>query len=274
LIHAGKIQARPKDATADNEIYHPWVSVRFSDGELQDTINAFDDLVKAIESRINTTPDLDGQQSPIIEEHVLDNTNIHRDCFARAFLSKARRPNFTFVAPGISLLDPDTFGSDNVFPIITDEYYTKTTPPIRILEAKGYDNSADTANPPFGLPYNKLRHVPCGLYIPNAALTSDTVEEASARLVLPFRLGNNNYARKFDTSKFYNAVDLYQPGFNAFSGDWITCVRLMRVFDSWRQNVESGEWKVGPDGVMDDINKFKDADTEQGWERYYLAPDW
>jgi hypothetical protein len=274
MIHVKKIQAMPKGTTADNEIYHPWVSVWFSDAQLEDTINAFNGLVKAIESGVNAPSSLGNHQGQIIEDYVLDNTNIPRDCFARAFLSKARRPNFTFVAPGISLPDPDTFGSDNVIPIITDEFHTKTVPPIRILDAKGHLSSADTAAPPFDLPYNKIRHVPCGLHIPNADLMSDTVEEASARLVLPFRLGNNNYAWKSDTSRFYNAVDLYQPGFNAFSGDWLTCVRLIRVFDSWRHNVESGEWQVGPDGVIDDINKFKDADTEQRWERYYLAPDW
>jgi hypothetical protein len=86
--------------------------------------------------------------------------------------------------------------------------------------------------------------------------------------------GTNSYARKSDTSRFCNAVDLYQPGFNAFSGDWTTCVRLSRVFDSWRRDVESGEWRVSLDGVMDDIAKFRDADTEEKWERYYLAPDW
>jgi hypothetical protein len=274
MIHAGKVQARPKNTTADNEIYYPWVSSRFSDGQLQDTINAFDGLVKAIESRVNAAPDLERQQSPIIEEHVLDNTNIPQDCFARAFLSKARRTNFTFVAPGISLPNPETFGADNVFPTITDEYHTKIIPLIRILDTRGYVSATDTATAPFDLPYNKLRHVQCGLYIPNAALTSDTVEEASARLVLPFRLGNNNYARKSDTSRFHNAVDLYQPGFNAFSGNWSTCVRLVRIFESWKNNIESGEWQVGPDGVMDDIARFKDADTEQGWGNYYLTPDW
>jgi hypothetical protein len=274
MILTRKVQARPKDSTADNETYYPWVSVRFGDGQLQDTINAFNALVKAIESRTRLPRDLEEHQSPIIEEHVLDNTNIPRNCFARAFLSKARRPNFTFIAPGLTLPNPETFGSDNVFSIITDKFYIKTTPPIRILEAKGHVNSADTATPPFDLPYDRLGPVPCGLYVPNADLTSDNIQEASARLVLPFTLGSNSYARKSDTSRFHNTVDLYQPGFNTFSGDWITCVRLVRVFDSWRNNIESGEWQVDPDGVMDDITKFKDADTEQGWERYYLTPDW
>jgi hypothetical protein len=146
--------------------------------------------VEAIEARRNVPPDVGEHQSPIIEENVLNNTNIPRDCFARAFLSKARRPNFTSIAPGISLPNPEAFGSDNVFPTITDEFHSKTIPPIRILEAKGHVSSADTVTPPYDLPYNKLRRVPCGLYIPNADLTSDNIEEASARLILPFLLRN------------------------------------------------------------------------------------
>lgn len=106
---------------------------------------------------------------------------------SRAFLSIARRPKFNFIAPGISLPDPEAFGSDNVLPSITNESYPKTIPPIHILDAKGYVNSADTT-PPFGPPGDKLSPVPCGLYIPNTELTSDTIEEASARLVLPFIL--------------------------------------------------------------------------------------
>jgi hypothetical protein len=134
MILAGKVQARPKGTTADNEIYYPWVSVRFSDGQLQDTINAFNGLVEAIESRANLTPDLGEHQSPIIEEHILDSTNIPQDCFARAFVTKARRPDFTFVAPGISLPNPETFGAHNVFPTITDEYHIRIIPPIRFLK--------------------------------------------------------------------------------------------------------------------------------------------
>ncbi|KAF7629425.1 hypothetical protein AFLA_013141 [Aspergillus flavus NRRL3357] len=38
--------------------------------------------------------------------------------------------------------------------------------------------------------------------------------------------------------------------------------------------VEAGEWKIGDDGVIDKIQRFKDADTEMHWYKYCIPPSW
>ncbi|KAE8307476.1 hypothetical protein BDV41DRAFT_584472 [Aspergillus transmontanensis] len=65
---------------------------------------------------------------------------------------------------------------------------------------------------------------------------------------------------------------LYQSGLNGFGDRGM--VQLDKVLLRWAQMVEDGEWEIGKDGVVDKIERFKDADTEMHWYKYCLPPSW
>lgn len=101
------------------------------------------------------------------------------------------------------------------------------------------------------------------------------------RLVLPYGIGAYGFARKSDGARFgentedkgvvqakNTFADLYQPGYHPFIEGW--SVSLASVLKSWLERVESGDWKVNKDGIMDGINEWKKADTSSGWGKYVI----
>jgi hypothetical protein len=51
-------------------------------------------------------------------------------------------------------------------------------------------------------------------------------------------------------------------------------MQLHKVLLNWALMVENGHWEVGEDGVVDSIEKFKEADTKQNWRKYWIPPSW
>jgi hypothetical protein len=94
--------------------------------------------------------------------------------------------------------------------------------------------------------------------------------------VLQFRIGVNCYARTSDGTRFGenkqdtqvngndSFADLYQPGHQSFPE------RLSSVLTSWLDMVQRGDWKVGANGVMGGVDKWKKADTEESSEKYVV----
>ena len=138
-----------------------------------------------------------------------------------------------------------------------------------------YTLSDDMHDRPFyELCYHAVKTMPAGLYIPDANLRSSIVcDDGLARLVLPFRIGANSFARKSDNSRFCNGSSLYELGYPPLGGD-PRAQRLVKVFESWTRMVESGEWRIGEDGVAEEVEMFREADTEGNWAKYWIAPSW
>lgn len=61
---------------------------------------------------------------------------------------------------------------------------------------------------------------------------------------------------------------LYQPGFNHISLG--LKVKLEMIFKNWTEKVQKGEWTIDADGVTGGAEKFKEADTEEHWDKYVI----
>lgn len=84
-------------------------------------------------------------------------------------------------------------------------------------------------------------------------------------------MGANGYALRADGTALdpENGVfELYQLGRHPC----MPChgTQLYMVLDSFARSVAEGLWKVGADGLNEPDTIFKDADTEEGSERYRL----
>ena len=91
---------------------------------------------------------------------------------------------------------------------------------------------------------------------------------------MPFAVGRNGFARKSDGQRFESRAELYQHGYKSFGGEATRAQRLVRILEKWTEMVESGEWEVDEGGVRGGIGKYREADTEEGWRRYWIAPEW
>lgn len=68
------------------------------------------------------------------------------------------------------------------------------------------------------------------------------------------------------------SMELYQQGYNPFT----VChdVQLKHVIQRWITMVESGYWEVNSQGVAGGIEKWREADTEEHWQKYQLPLRW
>ena len=298
LIHIGKVVASPhkEPALFDFEKIGPWEWRPYSDAQVTTCVAEWDRLCQAIEARISqpSNPPLTGTDAdnsePLVASSVLDAASVPNPSFARSFLTRARRPQFRYIAPGLLLPPADSAGfvAAQPFSILPRSEYaappvclfpadigdqrpiqlTRTTSPF--LQSDFYSTSTETCTP---------SRVSAGLYTEAVERNGLDVAEEGFRLLLPFTFNDdwdkNVGARKSDGSLVDRGrfSELFQHGYKPFGGDYYRSQRLERLLGCWRKLVEKGVWSVRADGVEGTIDTFKDAESDR-WENYYIPPTW
>jgi len=282
-LRKGKITAGPDGVKLKNEKYGPWMYHSYSCQQVEDTVAAFNRLVVAIESRIPAARRRCPTSTPILSHKTLDEASVPNPSFARSFLASIRLPSFKFIAPGLHVLTPERFVENQLFTTIHDEDDPLAIPPVLLFCATltfrlARDERLEQQNL-FGPMYTSAlqgKDIPAGIYTDAISRGQPDTAEEGFRLVLPYPIGENGFARQSDGSLIGDDKwkDLYQHGCKPFGGDWSRAQRLERLFDNWRKMVENGLWEVDDDGVTGGIKKFKEADTEAHWKDYWIEPDW
>lgn len=263
--------------------YDPWVLVPYSDVVLEETIDAFNGLVVAIEARLPKAiaMNTDDIVHVLVDEDVLQSI-IPSQRFAYNFLRRARRPQFQYIAPGLQVPTSSTISLQPFRSLVDDD--SGEGAPVLLFRSK--HNDVDSCNAfttggedvPFPWPFNQLSTYPVGLYLSTSSSSSTTEDEL--RLILPFGIGSNGYARKSDGSRFGENrgskdveakdtfADLYRPGYQPFSESHEQ--RLVRVLKSWHGMVERGDWEIDQNGVAGGLDVWRKVDTELQWEKYVI----
>ncbi|KAK7959265.1 uncharacterized protein PG986_004119 [Apiospora aurea] len=113
LIRIGKVAVVPEHApdrllgSGDGL----WKWRPYGEGQVATCVGAWDRLCNAIEARIISAPgggsdSADMERKALLAPSVLDAAAVPARCFARDFLTRARRPRFQCIAPGL-LLPPE-----------------------------------------------------------------------------------------------------------------------------------------------------------------------
>jgi hypothetical protein len=232
MIKLGKVQAVPEGYHSPNGKYDPWIMVPYSQQQLEATVQSFNSLVDAIESRMpaqsvsSRLPDLPQtlltevqSAPPLLSPQVLDAVCIPPG-FAYSFLSKARLPSFRHIAPGLSLPTRATLISQPLAAVHPepesweeqDPLNPMRLPPILLFSSsKNYETWADSrGNPiddrfvhrPFSWPYSEVGSYPAGLYLTPVNRHYDVEFEDAVTFVLPFPIGGFGYIRTADGARF------------------------------------------------------------------------
>lgn len=296
LIHLGKalVTASPRDEPGlfGNEKIGPWEWRPYSEAQVSDCLAAWNGLCEAIERRIpSTSCESDtGSSRPLSSSSALDAASIPNPCFARSFLTRARRPRFHYIAPGLILppADAAAFAAMQPFTGLPRSHDAVIPPVCLFPAAPGEREVALTASSsPFCndfRPTSAKSHVPSKV---SAGVYSESVERDSGHdyaeegfwLLLPYGFDNNwgalDGARKSDGSLIVRGklADLFQHGYKPFGGDYYRPQRLERLLEWWCKLIEEGIWPVGPEGVQGTIDTFKDAGTAR-WKDYIIPPTW
>ena len=245
---------RATGATRGVYSYNPWTLVAYCEQDLKETLKHWNMLVQAIEDRQPAEQIDHPVRCGLFSKDDLRQAGLQEDRFAWKFFQRARKPNFTYLGPGLRLPTPEELAA-NPFLAVQREVSPKLVP-IPILcgdeTAKNWSIRA-------------VERVPWGLYLDVFEPGGNCPFEDGCRLVLPYDLGANSYACTADGNAMSGHADLYQIGHNPFMPDHST--QLLAVLIQFYGHVKTGMWKVGPNGVDEQSDAFKEADTDMArWQ--------
>lgn len=296
MVDVGKVQAVEPQVEVLNEKFDPWIILGYSESLLKDTLEAWDTLLSAVESRQGPAASADEADEPLLPVTVLDAAAVISG-FARAFLTQARRPSFQLIAPGLSVptassftrqpfrsVEPDPPNEDADDPTIQFPILLFASPDT-FRSPPGSSDALTGRDLPFQWPWCQVDAYAAGLYLTDSDGESLSFDDG-VRLVTPFGLGAHGYARTADGARFgENKEDrgplgrpglsfhsLFQSGYSPFIESHE--VRLAQVLRAWTRLVERGVWEVGPDGILSGVDKWHEADTAARWEDYIIPISW
>ncbi|KAI6903671.1 hypothetical protein D0869_13674 [Hortaea werneckii] len=243
----------------------PWTIVPWTAQDLEETLNVWAAAMEMIEEKMQLG---DAERTDgLLDAATLDAAKIP-DGFAREFLTQARRPRFNFIAPGLRVPLREEFVRQPFTGLTPEE---DAIPPILLFRN---DQTAQTEGiwwfGEFTHKYNHLSidapECPCGLYFSLCVRTSGYPQEDGCNIVLPFEF-ENGFAKKSDGTPVERTCDLLQAGKNPYHEDHPAALRAF--LETVRENVESGHWTVDEHGVAGGLDVWKQADTEEHWDKYF-----
>ncbi|ROT42460.1 hypothetical protein SODALDRAFT_326619 [Sodiomyces alkalinus F11] len=220
--------------------------------DLELAIAGWDTLREAIQNRL---PHADGsslrEEKPPIPSEILHDLKV--SSFARAFLAKAKRPSFTFVAPGIT-----SFTTESIVELYAAE--PPTSPRLTAdLDLDGGDEYASLILPAVGNP------------VPEPAPGNRHFEKGwgNAKNTVLRRAGLYVNRRSYGSDGDDVVLITHEGVDDAFKHHgrrpWgpYRMFSLSEMLFAWAGLVEDGIWEVGPDGVSTPASWLTDPETEQ-----------
>ncbi|KAI1401066.1 hypothetical protein F4819DRAFT_342276 [Hypoxylon fuscum] len=297
LIRLGKVTASPRDMPAlfASEKIGLWEWRPYSEAQVAACVRAWDRLCEAIEARIlplllPTSATTDAvEPEPLVAPYALDAASVPKPCFARAFLSRARRPQFRCIAPGLLLPSADApeFAASQSFTRLPRD--AQAIPPVCFFPAARGELKADLTglSNPFCNNFRAMSadspvptQVPAGVYSESVERNVFDNAEEGFRLLLPYGLEGDRGAASAGAQESDGSfvqrgavAELFQHGYKPFGGDYYRPQRLERLLDHWCKLVDQGIWSVGSQGVEGTIDTFREADTTH-WRDYVISPTW
>ncbi|KAK4495812.1 hypothetical protein PRZ48_013080 [Zasmidium cellare] len=211
-------------ARRTKKCFDPWVMVPYTSADVEIALAAWDCLVGAIESRLTQPP----CQKPhecrerLYSLKTLRRAGLRQDSFAFSFLSRAPKPAFKNVAPGLRLLTAQEFERQPFQDVVLG--VTCSTPPVLLLRgdpAAGKEQALDLG-----------RGTTASLYLKSCNADEAFPFENVVKITGPCR----------DLSL---KQDLEVDELGVFPRAQLLHIVLERFSDL----IESGQWTVGPDGV-------------------------
>ncbi|KAI0531833.1 hypothetical protein GGR58DRAFT_214510 [Xylaria digitata] len=298
LVHLGKITASLRDTPAlfGGEKIGPWEWHSYSEAQVSSCLGAWDQLCDTIGAQIKlpsppptSTTITTVESQSLLSRDALDGASVPSPCFVRSFLTRARRPRFRYIAPGLLLPPVDAQEFAATQPFTTLPRASCAIPPICLFLAVVGEREVDLTQPsnPFYIRFRAESaespvpsRIPAGVYSEPVERNAFDNTEEGFRLLLPYGLegdvGNESVgARKSDGSfvRKGEVAELFQHGYKPFGGDYYRPQRLERLLDHWCKLVNEGVWSVGSQGVEGNIDTLREADTTR-WRDYVIPPTW
>jgi hypothetical protein len=226
----------------------PWGWASWTKADLEDALEAWNDLISAINDRLPEPYSEPLTHTSLFEVEDLRAAAVEEGSFAWEFYSKACRPHFQFLGPGLQIVSREQ------------------------LLAAPFKRAWEEQKPQGGLHSPELFPLPIllgsqlakcwadcyqyevgsvswGLYLDMLHVRTLTCPyDDAARLVLPYEFDGTTSARTLDGRPATGNADLYQIGTNPFEIHRAT-TQLWQMLKNFTAHVDAKEWKVDANGV-------------------------
>ena len=293
MIETGKMVALPDDAEDEFEGQlrkHPWALRPYVERNVDLAVEEFGRLVDAIATRTPQITVVSKIEAPLIEAETLDALGLPA-AFLRSFLSRAPRPPFKHIAPGLTF--PTSFTLHSLMRTLNpdESMYRNEDIAAHDLSALLFPASPrEYVTPPYGKDIQgsainmlSLNHKRAGLYLSSQ---NPQYNDWANGVVLVLSLavgGENGWARTADGKPLLDASEesytgIYQSRHNPFVDNHP--VALDRVLRSWTKMVEMALWEVDEEGVVGGegrfhaMEKWREVDLESRHAAYMLDMHW
>jgi hypothetical protein len=276
----------PGFGDGDSLVTQGWRVEEWTGKELEDALEIWDNLVDAITKRLpgreeeaenDGEPQQEDMDACLISSDILEQHPVIPP-FARAFLSRAKKPTFTSIAPQINIpneafihrigaqlqelhsADALTFRRHDTAYLPYFLLFPWRTPGFNFVDQSNRNKWKNRTGQSHALDNR------AGLY-----LIPDETQARTISLLLPFQLGANGHVLRSDGAKVERERSgqdvLYQHGecFPFLPGHGTP---LAAVLASWWGQVENETWPVDENGVVGGEDTWKEADTEENAEDY------
>lgn len=242
--------------------------------EVEMALDTWDSLVESIASKMPGSPSTETDEV-LIPLSVLDQQP-SIPLFARAFLSRAKKPPFKMIAP--ELLVPDEGFVHRVGAQLAKRYGPATESlQLRCPTANFLLFPWTTTGVPFASMDEEDRWVRnrrllddrAGLYLSPVEVMTNNVT-----MLLPFPIGQRRYVLRSDGETNARAEHdvLYQHGVCNWALPYHGGTTLGAVLSTWYDLVQSGTWPVDANGVAGGDGRWRLADTREHAEKF--RADW
>ncbi|KAL2819551.1 hypothetical protein BDW59DRAFT_165004 [Aspergillus cavernicola] len=294
MINEEKVQTISEDqaklvkSNPSCQVVEQWIIHHYTKTDLERATTAFKRLVEVIESRILHRANSTFIKLPWHDPATFSNQDILPPfSFAHKFLKAISncKVRFRYIAPGVRFPTVPEFQDQPITDFVTSPHnHHGQFPgncPLRVLQIDDAEQQPIAYDRGFG-----LRNIAAGFYIHPVVEHWPLFWSNGCRLLLPFGIGSSGYARQsngepFGVTDYIDKDpkprdahgDLYQGGMtNGITNFHL--VQIDKVLNNWADQVERGDWEVDEDGVAGGIDKFREADTEAHWQKYWIPPSW
>lgn len=297
MIDEGKVEAVTDDRADylmgelnSRWVDRPWVIHQYTAADVARAVAAFKRPVTAIHTWMPEDDSKDNKSTDWMDLPWLDPATLAQQnvlpplTFAHEFLAAIAhiRIQFRCIAPGLRFPTVSEFLDQ---PITDFEASARNDVgqfpgncPLKIFQV-----ICDQPVPGPHIPHWTDLNFPAGFYIYPVVQEPPLCYRNGCHLALPFAIGEKGHARKSNGEPFgrddrdfvpeprNEHAGLYQPGLTDGLGDYHD-VQLDKVLNNWAERVEMRDWDIDQDGVVGGIEKFREADMEDCWDKYWIAP--
>ncbi|KAF2224593.1 hypothetical protein BDZ85DRAFT_104354 [Elsinoe ampelina] len=231
----------------------PWAIVPYTSDDLNLALDRWQALVQAIEDRQSPSAQDTPTSNGIFSVETLKAAGLDEERFAWSFFRLARTPRFKYLAPGLRLPTAEEFvASRHSFEDMADD---DVTIPVCVLRGD-YERAA--LNP--WKVYERPTRLPWGLYLDRTNLDGFCPFEDGCLLALPYSIAGpvkrkapNGQYRRHNSLLLQISQNPYMPQHSS---------QLALFLGYFAKAVVDGMWTVGEEGVQQDSDWYKLAESE------------